>query len=334
MATQLSTSRVTSAARVRMTRERVNLLGTRVDRVQRFALEEWLESFVASGEPHQVITANLDFIAIARKRPGFGRVIDSADLVLCDGKPLQWASQLQGCALPERITGMDLVLTMTRLSVEQGYSLFLFGAAEGVAERAARRLEADYPGVRIAGYYSPPQGDFTPEENARIIEMIRRAQPDALFVALGAPRQDEWIHRNLQELGVPVCAGIGGVFNFLAGETKRAPVWVQNAGMEWAYRLMQEPSRLWRRYLLSDMPIFAELLLNQMRERQHQRALVTPAAMLPPYTGRPAPRNGNLRWSPERRARATQPPARRNAQSVPLIRLQGAPLRDLTPIRD
>jgi N-acetylglucosaminyldiphosphoundecaprenol N-acetyl-beta-D-mannosaminyltransferase len=311
----------------------VNLLGTRVDRVRRFALEEWIEAFMESGDPHQIITANLDFVAIARRRPAFARVIDSADLVLCDGKPLQWASQLQGYPLPERVTGMDLVLTTARLSAGQGYSIFLLGAAEGVAERAARKLDEMFPGVRIAGCYSPPQAEFTPDEDAHIVRMIRQARPDALFVALGAPRQDEWIHTHLSELDVQLCAGIGGVFNFLAGETKRAPEWMQNMGMEWVFRLMQEPSRLWRRYLLNDIPIFGELVLQQLTERMRQGSQRPALISAPPYAGRPAPRNGNLRWGSRTKRRSAPQMMRRTAQSVPLIRLQGAPLRQRAPAR-
>jgi N-acetylglucosaminyldiphosphoundecaprenol N-acetyl-beta-D-mannosaminyltransferase len=250
-----------------LVRDRVNLLGTRIDRIKLGALETWLESFMQSGRPHQIITANLDFIAIARRQPAFAELIEGADLVVCDGKPLQWASRLQGEPIPARVTGMELVLRTALLSVERGYRIFFLGAAPGVAERAADALQVMMPGVVIAGSYSPPLGPIDEEENARMVEHVRAARPDALFVALGAPRQDYWIQQNLSATGVPLCAGIGGVFNFLAGEMRRAPDWMQRAGFEWAYRLMQEPSRLWRRYLVEDLPLFFELLVRQGLER-------------------------------------------------------------------
>jgi N-acetylglucosaminyldiphosphoundecaprenol N-acetyl-beta-D-mannosaminyltransferase len=264
LATSISATTVTPRPLVR---DRVDLLGARIDRLERHALTEWLAAFLDSGRPHQVVTANLDFIAIARRRPSFARVIDSADLVVCDGKPLQWASRLQGEPIPARVTGMDLVLHTAKLSAERGYRIFFMGGAPGVAARAGRALEQLFPGVVMAGTLSPRQGHFEAEEDARIVAQIRAARPDALFVALGAPRQDEWIQDHLEQLGVPLCAGIGGVFNFLAGETRRAPEWIQQMGMEWAFRLAQEPSRLWRRYLVDDLPLFFELVAHQAAAR-------------------------------------------------------------------
>ena len=247
-----------------LTRNRVELLGTPVDRVQLDEIDGWIVDMIGSREPHQVVTANLDFIAIARRRPSFAEVIRNANLVLCDGKPLQWAARMQGCPIPSRVTGMDLVLHTARLSAEgYGYKIFLLGAAPGVAERAKARLEEFFPGLEIAGCYTPPHREFTAEDNAEMIRRIHEAGTDALFVALGAPRQDEWIYEHLDELDVPLCAGIGGVFNFLAGVIKRAPDWMQHFGFEWAFRLAQEPQRLWKRYLVNDMPILLELLMHQ-----------------------------------------------------------------------
>lgn len=251
----------------RLVRDRVGLLGTRVDRVGLDAVDTWIEAFIESGKPHQIVTANLDFIAVARKRPAFAKVIEDADLVLCDGKPLQWAASIQGSPISSRVTGMDLVVHTARLSSMRGYRIFLLGAAPGVADRAAQQLKDWLPDCQIVGAYSPRADEFDDEGNAHMVATIRAARPDALFVALGAPKQDEWINQHLQALGVPLCAGIGGVFNFLAGETRRAPTWMQHAGFEWAFRLMQEPSRLWRRYLLNDLPIFFELFARQIGRR-------------------------------------------------------------------
>jgi N-acetylglucosaminyldiphosphoundecaprenol N-acetyl-beta-D-mannosaminyltransferase len=233
-----------------------------------------------SGQPHQIITANLDFIAIARRQPDFAALIDGADLVVCDGKPLQWASQIQGEPIPHRVTGMDLVLRAALLSVERGYRIFFLGAAPGVAQRAADALHLMMPGVVIAGSYSPPLGPIDDAENARMVAHVRAARPDALFVALGAPRQDFWIQQNLEAINVPLCAGVGGVFNFLAGETRRAPEWIQRAGFEWAYRMLQEPSRLWRRYLVEDLPVFFELLARQGLARLRARQALAHAPVV------------------------------------------------------
>jgi N-acetylglucosaminyldiphosphoundecaprenol N-acetyl-beta-D-mannosaminyltransferase len=237
--------------------DRVSLLGVAVDRMELGDLRGWLEAALASGRAHQVVTANLDFLAIARKNPSFARVVAAADLVVCDGKPLQWAAGMK-----TRVTGNDIVLQTARLSAEHGYRLFLLGAEEGVAARAAERLREVAPGVMVVGTYAPPRWPFTPEQDAAIIAAIQNARPHALFVALGAPRQDEWIasHPGLQ---IPLSVGVGGAFNFLAGKTHRAPAWMQRVGLEWAHRLLSEPARLWRRYLIDDLPLAALLLLNQ-----------------------------------------------------------------------
>lgn len=254
-----------SSTQVTLTRNRVELLDIPVDRIELDAIDNWIVDMIDSGESHQIVTANLDFIAIARRRASFAEVIKHADLVLCDGKPLQWAAQLQGSPIPARVTGMDLILHTAKLSAEgRGYRIFLLGAAQGIAEQAKARLEEFFPGVQIVGCHTPPHREFTPEDTAEMIAKIHEAETDALFVALGAPRQDEWIYEHLDELGVPLCAGIGGVFNFLAGTIKRAPNWMQRTGLEWAFRLLQEPQRLWKRYLVNDTPILLELMAHQV----------------------------------------------------------------------
>jgi N-acetylglucosaminyldiphosphoundecaprenol N-acetyl-beta-D-mannosaminyltransferase len=244
--------------------DRASLLGVVMDRMELGVLRGWLDAALASGRPHQVVTLNLDFLAIARKNPDFARVVAAADLVVCDGKPLQWVAGMK-----TRVTGNDIVLQTAQLSAERGYRLFLLGAYPGVADCAAQRLRELAPGVMIVGTCAPPRWPFTPEQDAEIIAAIQAARPHALFVALGAPRQDEWIARH-PELGASVSVGVGGAFNFLAGETRRAPLWMQRMGLEWAHRLISEPTRLWRRYLIDDLPLAALLILHQMTGRNRR----------------------------------------------------------------
>jgi N-acetylglucosaminyldiphosphoundecaprenol N-acetyl-beta-D-mannosaminyltransferase len=239
--------------------DRVSLLGVTMDRMEVGDLRGWLDAALSSGRPHQVVTANLDFLAIARQNADFARIVASADLVVCDGKPLQWAAGMKS-----RVTGNDIVLQTARLSAERGYRLFLLGAYPGIADRAAQRLRDLTPGVEIAGTYAPPRWPFTTEQDAEIVAAVQAARAHALFVALGAPRQDEWIAQH-PELRIPLSVGVGGAFNFLAGETHRAPLWMQRMGLEWAHRLISEPARLWRRYLIDDLPLAALLLLRRGR---------------------------------------------------------------------
>jgi N-acetylglucosaminyldiphosphoundecaprenol N-acetyl-beta-D-mannosaminyltransferase len=254
-------SEVTAAEPVESHRRRVELGGVLLDQLDLTGAVDQITAFIRSGQPHQVVTVNLDFLSIANRNPEFGATLNAADLAVADGMPLVWLSRIKGEPLNERVAGVELVLESCRVGAEFGSSVFLLGAAPGVAEAAGRRLEETYPGIRIAGTYSPPLGELSPQQNQYIVDLIRLAAPDFLFVALGAPRQDLWISAHLRDLQVPVAMGVGCVLDLLAGNVRRAPLWMQRTGLEWAFRLVQEPSRLWRRYLLNDLPLFARLTL-------------------------------------------------------------------------
>jgi len=203
---------------------------------------------------------NLDFLSIARRNPVFRETLNQADLAVADGMPLVWLSRLKGRPLLERVTGVDLVNRTCALAAVNGRSVFLLGARDGVADTAAARLTDRNPGLSVAGVYSPPFGPFTPEEDRRMVEMINESGASVLLVAFGAPRQDLWLAEHLGELQVLVAIGVGCVFDLLAGVVRRAPMWAQQAGLEWTYRLVHEPGRLWRRYILDDLPMLAQLL--------------------------------------------------------------------------
>jgi exopolysaccharide biosynthesis WecB/TagA/CpsF family protein len=256
-----SRKRITTHARINLQHHRVRLLDTAIDPVTLKQAIMQIEGYVESGQAHQLVTVNVDFVKIAQENERFRQVVNSADLSVADGKPLLWAARWTGQELPARITGMDLVLGVAELAVKRDETMFLLGAAEGIAAKAAAVLRTQYPGLKVQ-FYSPPIGPFSDEENAHMVELIRASGAKYLFVAFGAPKQDVWINEHLHELGVPVCVGIGGVLNFLAGVVKRAPVWVQRSGFEWLYRILQEPGRLWRRYFLEDLPVFARMLME------------------------------------------------------------------------
>ena len=257
-------------------RDCADIVGVLIDRTHQARVLAQIDEFVQSGEPHQIVTVNVDFLNITHQDPSFVRVLNQAAVSVPDGMPLLWVSRLVGQRLPERITGTDLLLGSAALAARRGYSIFLLGAAPGVADEAGAVLQARYPGLQIAGAYSPPEcGDFTPEENARILAQVRAARPDMLFVALGTPKQEKWIYANLQELGVPVCVGVGGVFNVIPGRIPRAPEPLQRAGLEWLFRLALEPRRLWRRYLIDDTRALARAVAYAARRRA---PAVAPAA--------------------------------------------------------
>nr|WP_207754823.1 WecB/TagA/CpsF family glycosyltransferase [Desulforadius tongensis] len=213
--------------------------------------------FIRSGRPHRVITLNPEYLYRAQARRELLDLVNSADLVTADGTGIVWACKIAGRPVKERVTGIDLMLHLCARGGYEGWRVFLLGAAPGVAEEAAERLKQQNPGLVIAGTH---HGYFTDAESGRIVEMIRRAGPHILFVALGAPRQEQWIARYQPRIGVPVAIGVGGSFDVISGRKKRAPRWMQRLKIEWLYRLIKEPSRFKRQLVL---PKFALLVLRR-----------------------------------------------------------------------
>lgn len=248
-------------------RNRIEISGVLIDRVDRPAAKDRLRRFLFSSTSHQIVTVNLDFLAIAHRKPPFREIIRQADLAVADGMPLVWLSHLLGQPLEERVTGVELVDLCCLLAAQTGQGVFLLGGGPGVAESAARELEQRYPGIRIAGTYTPPFGPLTEVENDRILSAIRASAPGFLFVALGAPRQDIWIAEHRNRLSVPISIGVGCVLDLLAGRVQRAPDWMQHSGLEWLFRLAQEPKRLWRRYLVDDLPTLGRLTVAAAQAR-------------------------------------------------------------------
>jgi N-acetylglucosaminyldiphosphoundecaprenol N-acetyl-beta-D-mannosaminyltransferase len=239
--------------------QQVHILGIRVDSVTREEALARIQEFIADGRPHHVATVNPEFIAAAQKDPDFAQILNRAHLNLPDGQGLLWAARILGTPLKQRVTGVDTVLKLAESSAQKGYRLYLLGAAEGVAAAAAHQLQVRFPGLQIAGAQA---GSPMAEEDERLVKEIRRTNAQLLLVAYGAPHQEKWIARNLAHLGVPVAMGVGGAFDFISGEAKRAPHWVQRIGLEWLHRLIRQPWR-WRRMLV--LPRFVLLVLRQRR---------------------------------------------------------------------
>ena len=208
-----------------------------------------IERLVLSGGTHQVSPVNLDVWLNSLSDPHLHRILAGCSLAVPDGMPLVWVSGLLGCPLAERITGVDLVPKLAELSARKGYRIFLLGGRPGVAERATALLERNHPGVRIVGSCAPTEEKLNGIDQNEVIGRIRAVKPDILLVAFGNPKQEKWIWAHHKSLGVPVAMGIGGSLDILVGDMKRAPRWIQQCGLEWAMRLVQEPARLGPRYL-------------------------------------------------------------------------------------
>lgn len=225
--------------------ESLFVLGVRVDAVTFDQVLGCIEAFIADGGPHQIVTVNPEFVMAAQSDTEFRRVINTSSLALPDGVGVWWASRRLGQPFSERIPGVDLVERLADLSAQQGYRLFFLGAMPGVAAQTVDVLGSRYPGLSVVGTYA---GSPRAEEEETIVERVTEARPDILFVAYGAPAQDQWIARNLNRLGVPVCLGVGGSFDYIAGVRPRAPRWLRSLGLEWLHRLITQPWR-WRRML-------------------------------------------------------------------------------------
>jgi N-acetylglucosaminyldiphosphoundecaprenol N-acetyl-beta-D-mannosaminyltransferase len=240
----------------------VAILGVPFDHVTIDQSVARIEEMITSRRPHYVVTANVDFLVQAREDVELRRILLEADLVLCDGTPLVWASRWLGNALPERVAGSDLAPALIRRAAEKGHRVFFLGAAEGVAAEAAAKLQREYPALKIVGTYSPPFSQLLEMDHEEIGRRVREANPDLLLVSFGCPKQEKWIAMHHRTLGVPVTIGVGATLDFLAGRVKRAPEWMRRSGTEWLYRLWQEPRRLYRRYA-GDLVHFAPALALQ-----------------------------------------------------------------------
>ena len=216
-----------------------------------------LERLVGLRSDAFVVTPNVDHMVKLEDDPGLRAAYSDAALVLTDGQPLVWISRLYGTPVREKLSGTDVFPRLCSLAAEKGLRMFLFGAADGVAEKAAERLREKYDGLCICGTFAPPLGfEDDPTLLAEALGAIKAAAPDILIVCLGCPKQEKFIHAHRRELGVPVSLCLGSVLDMEAGLITRAPKWMSRCGLEWLYRLLHEPARLAKRYLVDDMRIF------------------------------------------------------------------------------
>ena len=223
--------------------ERLEILGVGIDKVNSQQALEKIGEFIASGQPHQIVTANAEIIYQASKNEKMRHVINNAQMVTADGSGVVWASRQLGEPLEQRVTGIDLVNSICEQSAKDKWKIYILGSAPGVAAAAAVNIRNKFPGCNIVGTH---HGYFNAKEEKQILAELEQLKPDVLFVALGAPKQEYWIAGHLAELGIPVGMGIGGSMDVLSGNVKRAPKWMQKMSLEWLYRLLIQPTRFKR----------------------------------------------------------------------------------------
>jgi N-acetylglucosaminyldiphosphoundecaprenol N-acetyl-beta-D-mannosaminyltransferase len=245
---------------------RANVLGCEIDRVD---LEEALARCQAAIEAHgfvQHMAINVAKLVAMRRDPELRDGVAQCELVTADGQPVVWASRLLRDPLPERVAGIDLMERLLALAAENGYRTYILGARGEILERAVERMRAEHPELRLAGYRD---GYYEDVEEADVASAITAARPDILLVAMSSPRKELFLARYRERLGVPFVMGVGGAIDVYAGLRRRAPVWLQRLGLEWLFRLAQEPRRLARRYVTTNARFLALLvreLLVRVRE--------------------------------------------------------------------
>lgn len=235
-------------------------------------LMKYIDHTVSGGKPSYMVTCNVDHLIKLKKDEHFRQIYAEAGSIVADGMPLVWASKILRKPLKQRVSGADMLNSLGSSLEARGYRMFFLGAAEGVAERAKQQLLQKYPKLQIVGTHSPSYGFEKNEvENERIIEMIRKTKPDIVWVGVGAPKQEKWIHHYHHRYGAALSIGVGATFDFISGQVQRAPLLVQRMGVEWVWRLLQEPKRLWRRYLIDDMQFLGMLLTEVKKNRRKKR---------------------------------------------------------------
>jgi N-acetylglucosaminyldiphosphoundecaprenol N-acetyl-beta-D-mannosaminyltransferase len=240
--------------------QRITMMGCGIDNL---SMEETLarvEEFIRSGRAHQHVVVNVDKLVKASRDPALRRIVNACDLVSADGMPVVWASRLLGKPLKERVAGIDLFEALMRRAGERGWRVFLLGARDEVVRAVAAIYRERYPQLQLAGWRDGYwQGE---QEEAQVARMVADSRADLLFVAMSSPGKEQFLGKYQAVMGVPFAMGVGGTFDVVSGRVRRAPGWMQRAGLEWFWRFLQEPRRMFRRYFIDDM-VFVWLLIKE-----------------------------------------------------------------------
>ena len=243
--------------------DRVQIASASIHPITAAQAIQWTLASLETPQPQYVVTANVDHI-VRLENPGeFREAYSRADLAIADGKPVVWLSHIQGQSLPARITGVDLFESVCASSDRHNIRLYMLGSTPARSLDAARNLQASHPNLQIVGRFT---GLISNETTSEVVEGIRDAKPNLVAVCLGSPKQENWVYRHLDVLPPAVYLCIGGTIDIVSKHVRRAPHWIQDLGLEWMYRLIQEPKRLWRRYMQDDRH-FLGIVFRQSRRR-------------------------------------------------------------------
>jgi N-acetylglucosaminyldiphosphoundecaprenol N-acetyl-beta-D-mannosaminyltransferase len=246
---------------------RVDVLGVGISAVNMTMARDEITRWIETGEPHYVCVTGVHGVMESQRDPELLAIHNASGLTTPDGMPMVWAGHRAGADWMSRVYGPDLMLSVLERAAERGWSSFLYGGAEGTPELLADRLSTRFPGLAIAGVYSPPFRPLTTDEDAKIVTRINATGADLVWVGLSTPKQERWMAAHLGRLRAPVIVGVGAAFDIHAGLIQQAPVWMQKNGLEWFFRLTKEPRRLWKRYFQSNPAFVARILRDPPRLR-------------------------------------------------------------------
>ena len=221
-----------------------------------------IEEIIKRKIPTQHVVINASKVVLMDKDEKLKEIISQCPIINADGQSIVWASKFLGNPLPERVAGIDLMERLVKLSAEKGYRIYFFGAKEEVVLNVVHYYKEKYKGLNIAGYRN---GYFSDDDIPEIAEDMKKSKADILLVAFSSPKKEYWLYDNMKKIDIPFCMGVGGSFDIVAGITKRAPLWMQKLGLEWFYRFLQEPRRMWKRYLVGNTK-FIKIVLREKRK--------------------------------------------------------------------
>lgn len=233
---------------------RYPILNTYVNAISLDETVDEIEKIIARGVPTQHVVINASKVNLMVADPELVSIVNECPLINADGASIVWAAKKLGVPLEERVTGIDLFQRLVGLASEKGYRIYLFGAKEEVVTKVKAIFEDRYPGIQIVGYRN---GYFTEADEPQIVSDMAASGADMMFVAFSSPKKEYWVHKYIDQIGIPFVMGVGGSFDVVAGVTDRAPAWMQEHGLEWFYRFIQEPGRLWKRYIIGNLKFVA-----------------------------------------------------------------------------
>jgi len=255
---------------------RVNILGVGVSAINMSMALDFMERAIAQGLRTYVSVCPVSTVLACLDDPAIRRAVNGAGLVTPDGMPIVWLTRVAGHPHVSRVYGPDLMLDFCARSVRLGYRHYFYGGVEGVPKQLAAVLITRFPGLQVTGGYSPPFQPLRPEEDAEVVDRINAACPDVVWVGLGSPKQDLWMATHRERLEAPLLVGVGAAFDFYTGRVRQAPRWMMRIGLEWLFRLCQEPRRLWHRYLLGNPRFVVNVILQRTGIRRFPLELSSP----------------------------------------------------------